>query len=189
VASQSIWDEFAVDPRSVQYGTLRASDADREVVHRALGSAYADGRLTREEFDERSDAVLRARTLSELPGLIHDLVPDPGPPGRLPAVVAEDGAALDARAVAAYESDRREAAWGFVSASLVCWVIWWVTSGGGAFPWPVFVMLGTGLHLLRLLVMRSSEVQERRKRLERKARREVTDQDRRELERGRDDES
>jgi hypothetical protein len=58
VASLSVWDEFAFDPRSSQYGALRASDADREVVHRALGSAYADGRLTREEFDQRSDAVL-----------------------------------------------------------------------------------------------------------------------------------
>ncbi|HEX6886626.1 MAG TPA: DUF1707 domain-containing protein [Candidatus Nanopelagicales bacterium] len=188
MASQSIWDAFALDPRSAQYGGLRASDADREVVHGALSSAYADGRLTREEFDQRSEAVLRARTLSELPVLIHDLVPDPGPPERLPAT-AGDGAGLEARAVAAYERDRREAAWGFVSASLACWVIWWVTSGGGGFPWPVFVMLGTGLHLLRLLVMRDNEVQERRKRLERKAGTAVTDQRRRELEPGSDDES
>lgn len=185
VASPSIWDEFALDPRNAQYGGLRASDADREVVHRALGSAYADGRLTREEFDQRSDAALRARTLSELPVLIHDLVPDPGPPGRLPAMVG-DAAALQAQAVAAYERDRREAAWGFVSASLVCWVIWFVTSWGG-FPWPVFVMLGTGLHLLRLLTMRDTEVRERRKRLERKAGKALTDQRRPELESGNDD--
>jgi hypothetical protein len=185
VASQSVWDEFAVDPRSAQYGGLRASDADREIVHRTLGSAYADGRLTREEFDERSDAVLSAKTLSELPALIRDLVPDPGPPASVPAL-AQD-AVLEARAVAAYEKDRREAAWGFVSASLICWVIWGVTSGAGGFPWPVFVMLGTGLHLLRLLVMRGSEIDERRKRLERKAGKAVTDRDRRELESGSDD--
>lgn len=188
VAPLSVWDEFAFDPRSPQYGGLRASDADREIVHRALGSAYADGRLTREEFDQRSDAVLSARTLAELPVLILDLVPAPGPPGRVPAAV-EDLAALEARAVAAYESDRREAAWGFVSASIICWVIWWVTSGGGGFPWPVFVMLGTGLHLLRLLVMRGSEVEERRKRLERKARKALQDQQRRQLEPGTNDES
>jgi hypothetical protein len=187
VASQSIWDEFAVDPRTSQHGALRASDADREIVHRALGSAYADGRLTREEFDQRSDAVLTAKTLSELPILIQDLIPDPGPVARLPAMA--DDAALEARAVAAYESDRREAAWGFVSASIICWVIWGVTSGGGGFPWPVFVMLGTGLHLLRLLVMRGSEIEERRKRLERKAGKAVTGQERRELEPGIDDES
>lgn len=186
VAPQSIWDDFAVDPRSPQHGGLRASDADREVVHRALGSAYADGRLTREEFDQRSDAALAARTLAELPVLIRDLIADPGPAAHLPARV-EESAALEARAVAAYESDRREAAWGFLSASLVCWVIWGITSGGGGFPWPVFVMLGTGLHLLRLVVMRTTEVQERRKRLERKADKAVSDHRRRELEPGSDD--
>jgi hypothetical protein len=186
VVSLSVWDEFAFDPRSPQFGALRASDADREIVHRTLGSAYADGRLTREEFDQRSDAVLGARTLSELPALMADLVPVPGPAGALPATV-EDSAALQARAVEAYRSDRREAAWGFVSASIVCWVIWWITSGGGGFPWPVFVMLGTGLHLLRLLVMRGNEVEERRKRLERKARKAQGSQEGRELEPGSDD--
>ena len=187
VASLSVWDEFAFDPRSSQHGALRASDADREIVHRALGSAYADGRLTREEFDQRSDAVLSARTLSELPALILDLVPAAGHSGRLPATT-EDAAALHARAVAAYQSDRREAAWAFVSASIVCWVIWGVTSAGSGFPWPVFVMLGTGLHLLRLLVMRGSEVEGQQRRLERKEREALKDR-RRELDPGGDDES
>jgi DUF1707 SHOCT-like domain len=188
VASPFVWDEFAYDPRSPQYGALRASDADRDVVHRALGGAYADGRLTREEFDQRSDAVLRARTLSELPILIADLVPVTGPPTRLPATTG-DAAALHARAVEAYRSDRREAAWGFVSASIICWVIWWVTSAGLGFPWPVFVMLGTGLHLLRLIVMRGNEVEQHRQRLERKARKALKDQQRPELEPGSEDES
>jgi hypothetical protein len=188
VTPSSVWDEFAFDPRNAQYGQLRASDGDREIVHRALGSAYADGRLTREEFDQRSDAVLSARTLSELPALIHDLVPTPGPPASLPER-AQDAEVLEARAVAAYESDRREAAWGFVSASIVCWVIWWITSGGGGFPWPVFVMLGTGLHLLRLIVMRGNEVQEQQRRLERKERKAVEGERGRELGPGANDEA
>jgi heme exporter protein D len=55
----------------------------------------------------------------------------------------------------------------------------------------VFVMLGTGLHLLRLIVMRGDEVQERRKRLERKerkARRALEGQQGRELGPGATDE-
>ena len=187
VTSPSAWDEFPLDPRSPEYRELRASDADREVVQQVLGDAYADGRLTREEFDQRSDAVLNARTLSELPVLILDLVPAAVAPGRLPATTG-DAAGLQARAVAAYRSDRREAAWGFVSASIVCWVIWWVTSAGGGFPWPAFVMLGTGLHLLRLLVMRDNEVEQHRKRLEHKARAALKDQQAPELEPGQDDE-
>jgi hypothetical protein len=181
VASNSVWDEFEFDPRNAQFGSLRASDADRDVVHRLLGGAYAEGRINREEFDQRSEAVLGARTLAELPVLMSDLVPVAGLPARR-AVPAEEDAALQARAVAAHRSDVREAAWGFVSASIVCWVIWGVTSAGG-FPWPVFVMLGTGLHLLRLLVMRNDQVEQQRKRLERKA---LEDQERRELESGSD---
>ncbi len=183
----SLWDEFEFDPRTTSNGLLRASDADRDVVHRLLGGAYADGRLTREEFDERSSAVLGARTLAELPPLVADLVPATGVTGRS-AVPAPDSVALQARAVAAYRSDLREAAWGFISASIICWVIWGVTSGGAAFPWPVFVMLGTGLHALRLLVMRGEQVEEQRKRLERKDRKAVEKQQRRALEAGGDDE-
>jgi hypothetical protein len=183
----SLWDEFEVDPRATPNAGLRASDADRDIVHRLLGSAYADGRLTREEFDERSEAVLGARTLGELPSLVADLVPVSGTPARITVPVA-DPAALQTLAVAAYRSDLREAAWGFVSASLICWVIWGVTSGGAAFPWPVFVMLGTGLHALRLLVMRADQVEEHRKRLERKDRTALEKQQRRELESGGGDE-
>ena len=44
-------------------------------MHRVLAEAFADGRLDRQEFDERSDAVGAIRTLGELPGVIADLVP------------------------------------------------------------------------------------------------------------------
>ena len=109
--------------------------------------------------------------------------------GNAAAVASGIAAALQAQAVAAYRSDLREAAWGFVSASVICWVIWGVTSGGGGFPWPVFVMLGTGLHVLRLLVMRGAEVDERRRRLERKARKALNSEHGRDREPGGDDES
>jgi hypothetical protein len=186
VVSTSVWDDFEFDPRNAQFGALRASDADRDVVHRVLGGAYADGRITREEFDERSEAVMGARTLGELPVLIRDLVPVSGLP--VPrSVPTLDVASIQARAEVAYRRDVREAAWGFVSASIICWVIWGVTSAG-AFPWPVFVMLGTGLHLLRLLVMRADQVEEQRKRLEREERK-ALEQQQRSLEPGSEDDS
>ena len=72
------------------------------------------------------------------------------------------------RAVAAYQRARREALWGFLSASLICWVIWAATSGPGGFPWPVFVMLGTGLNAGRVVVMRKDLVAEEVRKLERK---------------------
>ena len=57
---------------------FRASDADRDQVAEVLHTAYAEGRLTREEHDERTDAALAARTFDELSALTADLVPTGG---------------------------------------------------------------------------------------------------------------
>lgn len=55
------------------YGWMRASDADRDNVHAVLQAAYADGRLTWDEFDARSTALLAAKTYNELATLTIDL--------------------------------------------------------------------------------------------------------------------
>jgi hypothetical protein len=52
---------------------LRASDADREQTLEALAAASAEGRLSLEEYSQRSDAALAARTIGELTGLTTDL--------------------------------------------------------------------------------------------------------------------
>ncbi len=51
------------------YGPMRATDADRESVHTLLQAAYADGRLTWEEFDSRSTSLLHAKTYDQLGAL------------------------------------------------------------------------------------------------------------------------
>ncbi|MGI5454978.1 DUF1707 SHOCT-like domain-containing protein [Streptomyces sp. CA-249302] len=52
---------------------LRASHADRDRVVDVLRVAAGDGRLTSDELDERVEAALSARTLSELAPLTADL--------------------------------------------------------------------------------------------------------------------
>lgn len=52
---------------------IRASDADRDRVASLLQEHHAAGRLTAEEFTERLDAALGARTLGELDALLADL--------------------------------------------------------------------------------------------------------------------
>jgi Domain of unknown function (DUF1707) len=52
---------------------IRASDADRDRVAALLQEHHAEGRLSAEEFSERLDAALRARTLGELDELLADL--------------------------------------------------------------------------------------------------------------------
>ena len=53
---------------------VRASDADRDRVLDLLRAAVGDGRLTADEFGERMEAALSARTLGELAVLTADLV-------------------------------------------------------------------------------------------------------------------
>ena len=52
---------------------IRASDADRDHAASLLQEHHAAGRLTAEEFTERMEAALRARTLGELDELLADL--------------------------------------------------------------------------------------------------------------------
>ena len=72
---------------------IRASDADRDVVVDALREAYTEGRLTRDEFDERMSAAYMSRTWGQLRELTVDLPLQPvlgaDMPGRqLPAPTA-----------------------------------------------------------------------------------------------------
>ena len=61
---------------SVQHLPLRASDRDRDEVLVRLHTAYAEGRLSETELDERIDLTLAARTHDDLGRVSADL---PGP--------------------------------------------------------------------------------------------------------------
>jgi Flp pilus assembly protein TadB len=52
---------------------LRVSDAERAEVAERLGRHYGDGRLNQEEFNERVDRAMNAKTQSDLNGLFDDL--------------------------------------------------------------------------------------------------------------------
>jgi hypothetical protein len=71
---------------------MRASDLDRDAVVATLRDAYTAGRLTLEEFDERTTAAYASRTWGELRKLTEDLPAQPilgsDVPGRhLPAAL------------------------------------------------------------------------------------------------------
>src|SRR5690606_32514469 len=53
-------------PPTPAAGGLRASDQDRNQVANVLSAAYAEGRLTREEHDERLEQAMSAKTFDEL---------------------------------------------------------------------------------------------------------------------------
>jgi hypothetical protein len=85
--------ECLVDTVTPAYsaGDLRVSDADRDRAISELSEHFQAGRLTADEFDERSGQALQARTGRELTALFADLprdrtaVTSPPPPGPAPA--------------------------------------------------------------------------------------------------------
>jgi hypothetical protein len=69
----------AITPQTRQ--AVRASDGERDQVVAQLQRAFADGRLTQAELEERVDAALTARTRDQLDSLTADL-PGPVAPAR-----------------------------------------------------------------------------------------------------------
>jgi DUF1707 SHOCT-like domain len=73
------WIEGAEEPERPD-PDLRVSQAERDEVVTVLARHFADGRLTVEEYEERVEAALAARTGRDLEPLLEDLpVPDPRP--------------------------------------------------------------------------------------------------------------
>jgi hypothetical protein len=170
--SRDLWASFQHDPRDPAVAPLRASDADRDIVHGLLTEAFADGRLDREEYDERATAALQARTLGELPALVADLVPDrPLLPAKVP-LVAATSSEIQKRAEEKWRSSRREAFMGFLGSAVVTWTIWAVVMFGD-FPWPLFVNAFALLNLARVVINKREIVDSEVKRLERKRAKEI----------------
>lgn len=73
----------------VTISSLRCADSDRELVAGVLNKAFAEGRLTFEEHDERISKAYVAKTFGELDVLTDDLVPLQAGTGRaaMPAAV------------------------------------------------------------------------------------------------------
>jgi hypothetical protein len=55
-------------------GWMRASDGDRSRVQTVLNDAFAEGRITRDEWEDRSTALAGPVTHADLAGLTRDLV-------------------------------------------------------------------------------------------------------------------
>jgi hypothetical protein len=69
-----------------QRSAIRVSDTERDQAVAELTEHYQAGRLTLEEFDDRSSQALQAKTGSDLGTLFTDL-----PKGAAPSVLAQAG--------------------------------------------------------------------------------------------------
>lgn len=170
------WSDFTEDPRTPHAAMLRASDRDRAVVVGVLTEAYADGRLDREEHEERNSAALATKTLGGLAGLILDLVPQTPTRAHREALARAAAEERDRQAVRRWESQRRHAVTRFLLPTLICWAVWARLPGSddgwpnGLLPWPAFVMIFTGIGLLRVLLHKQDIIARERARLERRQR-------------------
>lgn len=163
-----IWREFEHDPRDPTYAGMRASDRDRGVVHDVLASAYAEGRLDRDELDERTAAVTAAKTYAELLPPIRDLTADAVPAALAPIATGDVRRSAEVH----YAGVRREALFGFLVPNLICWAIWYLT-GHDYFAWPIFVSIPTGLNLLRVLASRQEIIEKRIEKVQRRQAKEL----------------
>jgi hypothetical protein len=162
-SSGSLWRRFEHDPRDPAYSGMRASDRDRAVVHDALAEAYAEGRLDRDELDERTSQVDRAKTYADLVPPLQDLTAD----SATPAVDVTPRPDLERQARGYYREKLNEAFMGFLIPNLICWAIWFM-SGHDGFVWPIFVLIPTVGNLLRVGASKQSIIDGRVEKLERK---------------------
>ncbi len=152
---------MAIDPN------LRASDSDREAVAQQLRDHYAAGRITLDEFDERTTTTYAAKTFGDLDDLLVDLPATEVVPVAATRVPAPANAAGSDRVDRFRASVAPFSSW--IVVALVMNLIWL----GGTDPhghhgpyWPIWVIGPWGV----MMVMRwlnggsrqSSEIERRR---------------------------
>lgn len=76
--------------RSFPRGDIRVSDAERDQAVAELSDHFQAGRLTQDEFEERSGRALQARTGADISGLFADLPPRRAAAAPQPALPAAD---------------------------------------------------------------------------------------------------
>ena len=119
-----------------------------------LRDAHAEGRLTRDEFDERLDSTYNAKTYLDLNGLLTDL---PAPNKGL--AKAAGGPVAAARPAGPMRQKARRAArktlnglwWGYalvVTINVVVWGILSLTAPVSPHPWPLWVAGPLGVIML-----------------------------------------
>jgi hypothetical protein len=119
-------------------GSLRASHADREQVIDTLKTAFADGRLDKDELDDRVGQTLAARTYAELAVVTADI---PAGPARAPAP----------RRAARPPVNREAVKWGLVAAGAMIPPAMFVTALFGALT--PLALLAMPLLFIELIVV------------------------------------
>lgn len=157
------WSRFSSDPRRPEVTSVRATDADRELALTVLREAYADGRLSREEHEQRASQALEVRQLGGFLPLLGDLV------SPLPAVRS-----AHEQAVQRYRRDLTDARDGLLFVGGVTTAIWGVTSAAAGellFFWPVFPIVAIAMGWVLTRINGEDRIAEHQRRIEKRQRR------------------
>jgi len=116
---------------------LRASDADRERLVDELERHTIAGRLTTDEFEQRTQQAYTAKTMGELDDLHRDL----------PAMPVGQGLSFRQRRWDLTKRGLQETG-GSLGLFVVCTVIWAASGANGSF-WPVWTLVIVAISLVR----------------------------------------
>ncbi|TQL70132.1 uncharacterized protein DUF1707 [Nocardioides albertanoniae] len=108
----------------------RVGDVEREAARGRIVEAYAAGRIDRPELESRAEAVWAAVHTDDLAAVVDDLGERPAPPRGARSRLVRDLLV-------------------FLICSAIAVVVWQLTGRG--FFWPTWVIVYTGLPLLRPL--------------------------------------
>ena len=123
---------------------LRVSDAEREEVVGILRDQTSAGRLTLEEFEERLGEAYTARTAGDLEHVLRELPVQPPTPAT-PAIRREERTEEQLRR--RWRHRVRGELVGFAVPNFVCNLIW--VMGDMHYWWPGWVLLGTGVGIMK----------------------------------------
>ena len=118
------------------------SDDDRAAYNDILRTAYAEGRITDVELEERLTAVLEARFEADLLPVVSDL-----PTGSLPAPLPPPTPGTDGELAAMRSEGGSWWVGPFLVPPIICTAIYAMTNFGGYF-WPMWVWLGCMIPVL-----------------------------------------
>ncbi len=134
-------------PARDEHNGMRVSDAERDAVAGTLADHFREGRLNREELDERLGRALAARTRGELGALLADLPggleQDDAGPGRQtgPAIARWRLKVIPVAALAAV---------------VVAFAVASATHGGRPYWFPWWLVIVAGLIVRRRLLGRAT---------------------------------
>ena len=121
---------------------MRAGDEDRDRTVTLMREAYAEGRLTADEFQQRMAQAQESKTYGELAALVSDLpvLPPAAAPVAIPAPAPTSSVAVPEPD----ENGLRNGWLSWVGVSVLVNVIWaatWITNPGEPpYYWPIWVM-------------------------------------------------